>query len=70
MSEDDKTAAQRYYEGLYLLEEHKKASCILALHDAQRAVIAAAKAMRDQQPDSEKQLYAAVDALRVLEERG
>lgn len=35
---------------------------------AQQAVIGAAKAMRDQQADSVKQLYAAVDALRGLEE--
>ena len=37
---------------------------------AQQAVIEAAKAMRDQQPDSVRALYAAVDALRTLEDQG
>ena len=35
--------------------------------DAEQAVIEAAKAMRDQQPDSVTALYAAVDVLRALE---
>ena len=37
------------------------------VHAVERAVITAAKDMRDQQPDSVRALYAAVDALRALE---